>query len=251
FDTDSSDEESDSTFSALTLFLDQTFFTWDDAQKFLDSYGLEKGFSIRRKRTEFDSNKVLIRVGWECSCTDTVFSEVKNAETSWAAQIDKIEEAKLKNMEAKTSQEPQRTQQTETRSVNAKTTISKSNKTASPDTEHVFDKKDQLASDISSSHKKTSKSTTIKLGDDLVGAKVHMSRDLPEKLNPHTALTSTNHTETMPTDMPLAIDNSNHTEAISTETPLATDNADHREAMPINIPPEIDPIKIQEEPFTT
>ncbi|CAG8760168.1 19138_t:CDS:2, partial [Dentiscutata erythropus] len=68
FDTDSSDEESDSTFSALTLFLGQTFLTWDDAQKFLDSYGLEKGFSIRRKRTEFDSNKVLIRVGWECSC---------------------------------------------------------------------------------------------------------------------------------------------------------------------------------------
>ena len=48
----------------------QTFFTWDDTQKFLDSYGLEKGFSIRRKRTEFDSNKVLIKVGWECSCAN-------------------------------------------------------------------------------------------------------------------------------------------------------------------------------------
>ncbi|CAG8762408.1 5540_t:CDS:1, partial [Dentiscutata heterogama] len=39
-----------------------------------------------------------------------------------------------------------------------------------------------------------------------------MVTDLPGKLNPHTALTSTNHTETMPTDMPSAIDNFNHTE---------------------------------------
>ncbi|CAG8686520.1 5766_t:CDS:1, partial [Dentiscutata heterogama] len=78
-----------------------------------------------------------------------------------------------------------------------------------------------------------------------------MVTDLPGKLNPHTALTSTNHTETTPTDMLSAIDNSNHTEAMSTKTLLATDNADHREAMPINIPPEIDPIEIQEEPFTT
>ncbi|CAG8598697.1 13300_t:CDS:2, partial [Dentiscutata heterogama] len=46
FDTDSSDEESDSTFSALTLFLGQTFLTWDDAQKFLDSYGLEKAKKV-------------------------------------------------------------------------------------------------------------------------------------------------------------------------------------------------------------
>ncbi|RIB00780.1 hypothetical protein C2G38_2051388 [Gigaspora rosea] len=44
FDTDSSDKESDNTFSALTL--GQTFITWDDAEKSLDRYGLEKGFSI-------------------------------------------------------------------------------------------------------------------------------------------------------------------------------------------------------------
>ncbi|KAF0504805.1 protein far1-related sequence 5-like [Gigaspora margarita] len=43
-DTDSSDEESNNIFSTLTL--GQTFITWDDAEKFLDSYGLEKGFSI-------------------------------------------------------------------------------------------------------------------------------------------------------------------------------------------------------------
>ncbi|CAG8844618.1 17035_t:CDS:2, partial [Gigaspora margarita] len=41
FDTDSSDKESNNTFSTLTL--GQTFITWDDAEKFLDSYGLEKG----------------------------------------------------------------------------------------------------------------------------------------------------------------------------------------------------------------
>ncbi|CAG8798626.1 9495_t:CDS:2, partial [Dentiscutata erythropus] len=78
-----------------------------------------------------------------------------------------------------------------------------------------------------------------------------MVTDLPEKLNPHTALTGTNHTETTPTDMPSAIESSNRTEAMSTETSVATVNADHREAMSINIPPETDPIEIQEEPFTT
>ncbi|CAG8741913.1 14016_t:CDS:1, partial [Dentiscutata heterogama] len=128
---------------------------------------------------------------------DTVFSEAKNAETSWAVQIEEIEEAKLKNVEAKTSQEPQRTcktianlktnhvqtnnkinayqttnrtkqpnitevdhqKQTETRSINAKTTTSKSNKTASPDTEHMSDEKVQSASDTAPSHEKTPKST--------------------------------------------------------------------------------------------
>ncbi|CAG8686519.1 5765_t:CDS:1, partial [Dentiscutata heterogama] len=50
--------------------------------------------------------------------TDTVFSEAKNAETSWAAQIEEIEEAKLKNVEAKTPQEPQRTCKT---TANSKT----------------------------------------------------------------------------------------------------------------------------------
>ncbi|CAG8754981.1 4503_t:CDS:1, partial [Dentiscutata heterogama] len=57
-----------------------------------------------------------------------------------------------------------------------------------------------------------------------------MVTNLPEKLNPHTALTSTNYTETMPTDILSVIDNSNHTKAMSTETPLATDNANYRKA---------------------
>ncbi|CAG8801769.1 831_t:CDS:1, partial [Dentiscutata erythropus] len=125
--------------------------------------------------------------------TDTVFSEAKNAETSWAAQIEEIEEAKLKNVEAETSQVPQRTRkttansktnhvqtnnktnayqttngtkqpnttevdhqkQTETRSVNTKATTSKSNETASPDTEHVSDENDQSANSTSPSHEKT------------------------------------------------------------------------------------------------
>ena len=151
------------------------FFTTENKDKNLENQSIQKS----------DSQTV--------TTTDTVFSEAKNAETSWAAQIEEIEEAKLKNMEAKTSQEPQRTRkttansktnhvqtnnkintyqttngtkqpnttkvdhqkQTETRSVNAKTTTSKPNKTTSPDTEHVSDKKDQSASDTSPSHEKT------------------------------------------------------------------------------------------------
>ncbi|CAG8695242.1 15264_t:CDS:2, partial [Dentiscutata heterogama] len=84
---------------------------------------------------------------------DSVFSEAKNVKTSWAVQIEEIEEAKLKNVDHQ--------KQTETCSVNVKTTTSKSNKTASPDTEHVSDKKDQSASDTSPSHEKTPKSTSF------------------------------------------------------------------------------------------
>ncbi|CAI2185326.1 12862_t:CDS:2 [Funneliformis geosporum] len=45
-----------------------------DAEKFLNEYELEKGFSIRRRRTESqisdNGNKMIQRVGWECSCAD-------------------------------------------------------------------------------------------------------------------------------------------------------------------------------------
>ena len=68
-DTDFSDDEND--ISLLKLYLGQTFQTWDDAEKFLNDYGLEKGFSIRRKRTDASvegDNKILRRISWECSC---------------------------------------------------------------------------------------------------------------------------------------------------------------------------------------
>ncbi|CAG8477849.1 24327_t:CDS:2 [Dentiscutata erythropus] len=106
--------------------------------------------------------------------TDTVFSEAKNAETSWAAQIEEIEEAKLKSIEAKASQEPQRTHKTtanpktnhvqtnnKTNVVNITTTTLKSNETASPNTEHMSDKKNQSASDTSPSQETTPKSTIL------------------------------------------------------------------------------------------
>ncbi|CAG8593103.1 8381_t:CDS:2, partial [Rhizophagus irregularis] len=50
------------------LTLGQTFQTWDEAEKFLNDYALEKGFSIRRKRTENDDNKILRKISWECCC---------------------------------------------------------------------------------------------------------------------------------------------------------------------------------------
>ncbi|CAI2178104.1 16247_t:CDS:2 [Funneliformis geosporum] len=65
---DSSDEECNN--SSLKINVGQTFHTWEDAEKFLNEYGLEKGFSIRRRRTESqisdNGNKMIQRVGWEC-----------------------------------------------------------------------------------------------------------------------------------------------------------------------------------------
>ncbi|RIB27081.1 hypothetical protein C2G38_2029675 [Gigaspora rosea] len=47
FDMDYSDEESD--VSSLKITLGQSFDTWNDAETFLNNYGLEKGFRIHRK----------------------------------------------------------------------------------------------------------------------------------------------------------------------------------------------------------
>ncbi|CAG8795422.1 10558_t:CDS:2, partial [Racocetra fulgida] len=69
FDTDSSDEENNMAPSGL--YKGQSFQTWDEAEKYLEDYGREKGFSIRKKRSESiteNGNKVMIRVNWECSC---------------------------------------------------------------------------------------------------------------------------------------------------------------------------------------
>lgn len=48
-----------------------TFQTWEEAEKYLNDYALEKGFSIRRKRTESltDSEvKSIRKISWECGC---------------------------------------------------------------------------------------------------------------------------------------------------------------------------------------
>ncbi|CAG8778893.1 29360_t:CDS:2, partial [Gigaspora margarita] len=64
-DMDSSDKELDVSSLKITLdnvFLRQSFDTWNDAETFLNKYGLEKGFSIRRKQTENqieNDNKIL------------------------------------------------------------------------------------------------------------------------------------------------------------------------------------------------
>ncbi|CAI2199022.1 9072_t:CDS:1, partial [Funneliformis geosporum] len=44
FDMDSSNEECNN--SSLKIIIGQTFHTWEDAEKFLNEYELEKGFSI-------------------------------------------------------------------------------------------------------------------------------------------------------------------------------------------------------------
>ncbi|CAB4468012.1 unnamed protein product [Rhizophagus irregularis] len=62
----SSEDDIENPTSNLTL--GQTFQTWDEAEKFLNDYALEKGFSIRRKRTENDDNKILRKISWECCC---------------------------------------------------------------------------------------------------------------------------------------------------------------------------------------
>ncbi|CAG8806959.1 3889_t:CDS:2, partial [Gigaspora rosea] len=69
YNTDSSDENVD--VSSLKLTSDQSFHTWDDVEKFLNEYGLEKGFSVRRRRTDSrteNGTKILCKVSWECSC---------------------------------------------------------------------------------------------------------------------------------------------------------------------------------------
>ncbi|CAG8817791.1 23134_t:CDS:2, partial [Gigaspora margarita] len=69
FDTDSSDEENNIVPSGL--YVGQSFQTWDEAEEYLNNYGKEKGFSIRRKRSEGfleNENKVVTRINWECSC---------------------------------------------------------------------------------------------------------------------------------------------------------------------------------------
>ncbi|CAI2174671.1 6616_t:CDS:2 [Funneliformis geosporum] len=74
---DSSDEECNN--SSLKINVGQTFHTWEDAEKFLNEYGLEKGFSIRRRRTESqisdNGNKMIQRVGWECGNAGKNFSK--------------------------------------------------------------------------------------------------------------------------------------------------------------------------------
>ncbi|CAG8743073.1 17098_t:CDS:2, partial [Racocetra fulgida] len=47
---DDSSDENDK--SVLKIYCGQTFQTWNDAEVFLKNYGLEQGFSIRKKRTE-------------------------------------------------------------------------------------------------------------------------------------------------------------------------------------------------------
>ncbi|CAG8775080.1 9185_t:CDS:1, partial [Funneliformis caledonium] len=67
----SSSDEEDIENLHLKVTLSQTFQTWNDAEKYLNDYALEKGFSIRRKRTENqmeDGNKILRKISWECCC---------------------------------------------------------------------------------------------------------------------------------------------------------------------------------------
>ena len=55
----------------MELYVGQLFFTWEDAEKYLNNYSRIKGFSIRRKRVETSTEngtKVLRKVTWECSC---------------------------------------------------------------------------------------------------------------------------------------------------------------------------------------
>ncbi|CAG8593419.1 6777_t:CDS:1 [Gigaspora rosea] len=69
-DMDSSDEENEEL--ALKIYEGQEFQTWNDIEIFLKQYGLEQGFSIRRRRTESfleDGNQVLRKVSWECGCS--------------------------------------------------------------------------------------------------------------------------------------------------------------------------------------
>ncbi|POG58645.1 hypothetical protein GLOIN_2v903424 [Rhizophagus irregularis DAOM 181602=DAOM 197198] len=63
-----SSSEDDIENPTLNLTLGQTFQTCDEAEKFLNDYALEKGFSIWRKRTENDDNKILRKISWECCC---------------------------------------------------------------------------------------------------------------------------------------------------------------------------------------
>ncbi|RIB13552.1 hypothetical protein C2G38_2040880 [Gigaspora rosea] len=69
FDENFSDEKDEEL--ALKIYEGQTFQTWNNVETFLKSYGLEQGFSIRKKRTEScfeDSNQVIRKVSWECGC---------------------------------------------------------------------------------------------------------------------------------------------------------------------------------------
>ncbi|CAG8750762.1 16711_t:CDS:1 [Racocetra fulgida] len=69
FDIDSSEEENEE--SALKIYKNQTFQTWDDAETFLKKYTLEQGFSIRKRRTETcieDGIEVMHKISWKCSC---------------------------------------------------------------------------------------------------------------------------------------------------------------------------------------
>ncbi|CAG8809582.1 7368_t:CDS:2, partial [Gigaspora margarita] len=68
FDFDSSDQESNSAY--LKLYVGQPFQTWDNTEIFLNDYGMQQGFSIRRRRTEAsieNNQKIVRRIGWECS----------------------------------------------------------------------------------------------------------------------------------------------------------------------------------------
>ncbi|CAG8817785.1 861_t:CDS:1, partial [Dentiscutata erythropus] len=53
------------------LYVGQSFYTWDKAKEYLNNYGKEKGFSIRRKQSECfieNKNKVITRINLKCSC---------------------------------------------------------------------------------------------------------------------------------------------------------------------------------------
>ncbi|CAG8616093.1 3447_t:CDS:2, partial [Racocetra fulgida] len=52
FDMDSSDEDLNVPAPSLQITLEQSFHIWDDVENFLKDYGLEKDFSICKKRTE-------------------------------------------------------------------------------------------------------------------------------------------------------------------------------------------------------
>src|ERR1043166_2705710 len=68
---DLSSDEEDIENLPLKVTLGQTFQTWDEAEKYLNDYALEKGFSIRRKRTENqmeNGNKIFRKISWECCC---------------------------------------------------------------------------------------------------------------------------------------------------------------------------------------
>ncbi|CAG8578094.1 17093_t:CDS:1, partial [Gigaspora rosea] len=70
FNSDSSNQESVS--AHLKVYVGQSFQTWDDAEMFLNDYGMQQGFSICRRRTEAsieNNQKIVRRIGWECSCS--------------------------------------------------------------------------------------------------------------------------------------------------------------------------------------